>query len=150
MSRLGRLPLPLPAGVEAGVAGSVVTVRGPKGQSSLTLPPALRARVDGRQLIVERTEENRAARSAHGLQRGLLANMVEGVRVGYSRSLEIQGVGFKAELKGRSLALSLGFSSPKEFVIPEGVDVKVDGGTKMLVSGIDKQKVGEVAARIRA
>jgi len=144
------MPLEIPAGVEARVVGAAITVKGPKGELGLTLTQGFTARMEGQSLILTRELDTRQARSAHGLQRGLLANMVEGVRNGFSRGLEIQGVGFKAELKGRTLSLSLGFSIPKNLALPAGVDVKVESGTKLLVSGIDKQQVGEVASRIRA
>jgi large subunit ribosomal protein L6 len=150
MSRVGNKPIDIPAGVTVSVKGSTATVKGAKGELSLNLPSGITAVSETGRLTVSRAEDTRPARSSHGLIRSLLAGMIEGVVKGYSRDLEIQGVGFKGELKGKVLSLSLGFSSPILFPVPDGVAVAVEGGTKLKVSGTDKQKVGEVAARIRA
>ena len=150
MSRVGKKPIDVPAGVTVAVAGARVTVKGPKGELVVDLPECLTAAAEGKTLTVGRRDETRGTRGRHGLFRTMLANAADGVRTGYRRELEIQGVGFKAELQGRVLTLSLGFSSPKRYEVPSEVQVAVEGGTKVLVSGIDKQKVGEVAARIRA
>lgn len=150
MSRVGNKPIEVPAGVTVAVSGAAVSVKGAKGELSLTLPGGIQAVSESGRVTLSRAEDTRTGRSRHGLARSLLAGMIEGVRNGYSRELEIQGVGFKAELKGKILSLALGFSSLVQFPVPDGVTVTVDGGTKLKVSGTDKQKVGEVAARIRA
>jgi len=150
MSRFGSKPLPLTPAVQATVTGAVVTLKGPKGELSLTLPQVLKAELKDKQLVVTRADDSRQSRSFHGLFRGILSSMAEGVEKGYFRDLEIQGVGFKADLKGDTLTLNLGFSSPVLFTIPAGIKVVVEQGVRLKVSGIDKQKVGEIAARIRA
>jgi large subunit ribosomal protein L6 len=150
MSRVGKKPVSIPSGIHVSVTGSSVTVKGPKGEMARELHPLIKVSVEGDQVVVERTAETREGRSFHGLYRSLIANMIEGVDKGFSIGLEIQGVGFKADSKGSTLLLSLGFSSVVEYNIPDGVTVAIDGGTKLQVSGVDKQKVGEVAARIRA
>lgn len=150
MSRLGSKPLPLASAVQGVVSGALVTLKGPKGELSLTLPSVLKAELKDKQLVVTRADDSRQSKSFHGLFRGILASMAEGVEKGYSRDLEIQGVGFKADLKGDTLSLNLGFSSPVVFIVPAGIKVAVDQGIRLKVSGVDKQKVGEVAARIRA
>ena len=148
MSRIGEVPIELPAGVTVTVDGAHVVVKGGKGELSLELPKGISMAVEEKSLVVSREDDSQKA--FHGLARSLVSNMVEGVLNGYKKELEIQGVGFKAALQGKTLSLSLGFASPIEYPVPDTVTVEVDGGTKLVVSGIDKQQVGLVAARIRS
>jgi large subunit ribosomal protein L6 len=150
MSRIGKKPITIPSAVQVDVQGTTARVKGPKGELSLTIDPCIQAVAEGNVLTVTRANDGRKSRSLHGLYRSLIANMIEGVEKGYSRDLEIEGVGFKAELKGKTLFVHAGFASPKEFLVPDGVDVTIDGGTRVKVSSIDKQKVGQAAARIRS
>lgn len=150
MSRIGRKPTEIPAGVTVDIQGSDVRVKGKLGELAWTLPSRVSARVEGNAVTVERDGESRESRSLHGLSRSLIANMIEGVSQGFTKQLEIQGVGFRAEAKGQTLSISLGFASPVEFKIPEGVTVQVGNGTDLTVSGADKQRVGDTAAQIRA
>jgi large subunit ribosomal protein L6 len=136
--------------VAVSVAGATVTVKGPKGELKRTLPKGISARVNGGSVEVLRESEDRRTRSCHGLSRSLIANMMEGVAKGYRKDLEINGTGFRAAVQGRTVALSLGFSGPKEFKIPEGITVAVENGTQVAITGPDKERVGEVAARIRS
>jgi len=150
MSRIGKMPLTVPAGVEVTLSGNVATVKGPKGQSTLQIPALITVAVAGAQVTVERKEETKEARALHGTVRNTLKNMVLGVQSGYAKELEIQGVGYKAVLQGRVLVLSLGFSHEIRYEIPEGIKVEVAGTTDVKVSGHDKALVGQVAARIRS
>jgi large subunit ribosomal protein L6 len=140
----------IPEGVSVNVTGSTVTARGPRGELSLELPGAVRATVSDGEVSIAATDETRQARSFHGLARSLTANMIEGVSKGFTKELEIQGVGFRAAVQADKLILTLGFASPVEFAIPEGIQVSEEGGTRIVVSGPDKQLVGDVAARIRS
>jgi len=150
MSRIGNKPIGLPAGVSLQVnEGGSVNVTGPKGNLSWHLPEKVSVKADGATLVVTRSSEERDVRAKHGLSRALLANMVTGVSDGFTKSLEIHGVGFKAAVKGDFLDLSLGFSHPVLFPIPQGVKVTVTENTKVKVEGIDRQLVGQVAANIR-
>lgn len=150
MSRVGNKPVPIPKGVSLEVKGAVVTVKGPKGQLMWTCPPRISAKVDGGVVAVSRDGEDAQTRMLHGTSRSLIANMVEGVANGYSKQLEIQGVGYKAVMQGRKLVMSLGYSHPIEFEIPEGITVQVaPDGLNVSVSGSDKQLVGDVSARLR-
>lgn len=150
MSRIGEKPVDIPSGVTVRAEAARVFVKGPKGELSLDVPPALNAKVENGKVSVSRTDESRMTRGCHGLIRTLILNMIEGVTKGFSRELEIQGVGFKGALQGRKLVLSLGFSSPVEYLLPDGIQVAVEAGTKLVVSGPDKQKVGDAAAQIRS
>lgn len=152
MSRIGRMPIALPKGVEVKVEpGNLVTVKGPKGTLTRALHPDMQIEVAGGQVVVRRPSDARHHRALHGLTRALLANMVTGVSEGFRKELEIVGVGYRAELQGRKLVLSLGFSHPVEVEPPEGIAFEVDrSGRKFSVLGIDKELVGEVAAKIRA
>jgi large subunit ribosomal protein L6 len=151
MSRIGKQAISIPPKVNVSVAiGGSVTIEGPKGKLEWTLPQPITAKVEGDKLTVARTNEDRQQRALHGLSRSLLANMVEGVTVGFKRDMEIHGVGFKAALQGQQLNLSLGKSHPILFDIPNGVKVTVTDNTKITVEGIDKQAVGQCAADIRA
>lgn len=150
MSRIGKVPVPVPAGVDVTIEGSVVTVKGPKGTLSHTVAaPITVARDDQGAIVVTRPDDERESRSLHGLTRTLIANLVTGVTQGYERKLEIVGTGYRAVAKGSSVELALGFSHPVVIEPPEGVTVTVDAPTKLTVSGIDKQQVGELAANIR-
>lgn len=149
MSRIGRSPVPLPKNVEITVAGGGVTVKGPKGKLQVPVNPRLNVRVEDGNLLVERPSDQRNDRAQHGLARSLIANAVRGVSEGFSKDLEIQGVGFRCQLKGKTLELSLGFSHPVVVEPPEGITIQSPEPTKISVSGIDKQLVGQVAANIR-
>ncbi len=148
MSRIGEVPIGLPAGVTVTVDGSHVVVKGGKGEQALDLPQGISMTVEDKSVVVSR--ENDTLKAFHGLARSLVANMVEGVVNGYKKELEIQGVGFKAAIQGKTLSLSLGFAYPKVYTIPDTVTVEVENNTNIAVTGIDKQQVGLVAARIRS
>ncbi|MFS0884032.1 50S ribosomal protein L6 [Aeromicrobium sp. 179-A 4D2 NHS] len=151
MSRIGKLPVAVPSGVEVSIEGQTVTVKGPKGQLSHTVaePITVRKDEDG-SLAVERPNDERRSKALHGLSRTLVNNMVIGVTEGYEKKLEIVGVGYRVLSKGPSeIELNLGFSHPVPFTAPEGITFTVEGPTKLTVAGIDKQAVGEVAANIR-
>lgn len=151
MSRIGKKPIELPDKVKLNISGDgAVAVEGPKGKLGWTLPKQIKARVDGKQVLVERGSENRQVRALHGLSRALIANMITGVSTGFVRDLEIQGVGFKAAVQGNELNLSLGFSHPVLFPIPAGLKITVTENTKIRIEGTDKKVVGQAAADIRA
>ncbi len=150
MSRIGRLPIPVPAGVEVTLDGQAVTVKGPKGTLSHTVPaPITIERSDDGTLVVARPDDERESRSLHGLTRSLVANMVTGVTDGYAKGMEIRGVGYRVAAKGSDLEFALGYSHPVPVAAPDGISFEVQSPTKFVVRGIDKQKVGEVAANIR-
>jgi large subunit ribosomal protein L6 len=149
MSRIGKQPIPLPSGVKVHVADGVFTAEGPKGKVSQRLVAGTGVEANDNQVQVTRQGDERKARALHGLMRALLANAVTGVSKGFSKTLDIVGVGFRAEVKGRELHMALGYSHPVVFAIPTGVDVAVEKNTRMTVSGADRQKVGQVAAEIR-
>ena len=150
MSRIGNRPITVPNGVEIDISdGNAVTVKGPKGTLTQSLSPAMSLTRDNGSVLVARPNNERDNRSLHGLTRTLLNNMVVGVTDGYKRDLEIQGVGYRAALDGTTLVLSVGFSHPVRMTPPEGVSYTLDGNTRLSVVGIDKQLVGEEAARIR-
>ena len=150
MSRIGKQPVTLPAGVAADLSDGAVTLKGPKGELTIQLPATVSVVQEGSVLTVTRRGDDKQSRADHGTTRALLGNMVVGVKDGYSRALEIQGVGFKASISGRTLTLNVGYSHPVEYTVPEGVKVEVTDGVQLKVSGIDKQLVGQVSARIRA
>ena len=151
MSRIGKAPINVPSGVEVSVNGSTVTVKGPKGTLSRTLIGGITVRQDGSTLLVERPDEARESRSLHGLSRALVNNMVVGVTEGFAKELEIVGVGYRAEAKGaNALRLNLGFSHPVDFPGPDGITFEVPVQTRIIVKGIDKELVGQVAANIRS
>lgn len=151
MSRIGRKPVTVPAGVEVAVEGGEVRVKGPKGNLSRKMAHGISFDRDGNVITVQRANNSGPVRAAHGLMRALLANMVEGVTKGFSKDLEIIGVGYKAEAKGKTLVMNLGFSHPIEYPFPDGIDIVVNpkDRTKLSVQGIDKETVGQVAAEIR-
>jgi large subunit ribosomal protein L6 len=150
MSRIGKIPVEIPAGVKVSRDHSVIRVEGPKGKLSLEVPGGVDVILGDRAVEVTRPSDGRIERSLHGLVRTLVANMVKGVSIGFEKSLEISGVGYRAEVGGSTLKLIIGFSAPVEYPIPEGVHIKVDKLVNILVSGIDKQLVGRVAAEIRS
>lgn len=149
MSRVGRLPVPIPKGVSVDIGDKLVTVKGPKGELQEGFRPEVSVSVDGESVVVERTSESRKARGFHGLYRQLIRNMIVGVSDGYSRTLLINGVGFRAEVSGNTITLNLGFSNPIEFRLPDGITAEADGPNKLTVRGINKQLVGKVASEIR-
>ena len=149
MSRIGRLPIEIPAGVDVKVDGSVVTVKGPKGELVLTVASPIEAKLEEGQVVVTRPNDERESRSLHGLTRTLISNNIIGVTQGYTKGLEVVGTGYRVQAKGNTaLEFALGFSHPVNFSAPEGISFKVEG-PKITVEGIDKQLVGEVAANIR-
>jgi large subunit ribosomal protein L6 len=149
MSRIGRLPVTIPAGVNVTINGREVTVAGPKGQLSLQVAEPIEVVQDDGVITVTRPNDEGSVRSLHGLSRSLVANMVTGVTEGYRKTLEIHGVGYRVQARGSSLEFSLGFSHPVMVTPPEGVTLRVETPTRLVVEGIDKQQVGEVAANIR-
>jgi large subunit ribosomal protein L6 len=149
MSRIGRKPIQIPDGVEIDVKPGAVTVKGPKGELSQSLSRDMKVSIEDSTLTVERPTDRGEHRALHGLTRSLIANMVEGVTDGFERRLEIQGVGYRANLKGKSLEMALGFSHPVTIEAPEGIEFEVPQATEVVVRGIDKQLVGETAARVR-
>jgi large subunit ribosomal protein L6 len=150
MSRIGKKAVVIPAGVQVGVEGSTVRVKGPKGELSLNVASEVSVKVEGSEILVAPVQTTAFARAMHGTVRSLVANMVQGVTQGYTRELEIQGVGFKANVQGQRLNLALGYSHPIEYDLPSTITVKVTDNTNILVSGADKQLVGQVSARIRS
>ena len=151
MSRIGKMPVPVPKGVEISISGETVRVKGPKGQLQVGLLPGISAAVEDGELKIERADDERQTRSYHGLVRALLSNAALGVSQGWSKDLEIVGIGYRAESKGRSVLFNLGYSHPIDFALPEGIDVDVDAkANKVTVRGIDRQQVGQTAADIRS
>jgi large subunit ribosomal protein L6 len=150
MSRIGKLPIPVPSGVTITVDGSRVDVKGPKGELTREIAPELNLVRDGDTLVVERPGDDKRSRQLHGLTRTLVANMVTGVTTGYRKGLEITGVGYRAQLVGKKLQLNLGYSHPIEIEPPAGIAFEVENPTRLAVTGIDKELVGHVAARVRA
>mgnify|MGYP000406885801 CR=1 FL=1 len=149
MSRIGRLPIDIPAGVTVSVDGRQVTVKGPKGELSLVVAAPIEAKVEDGQVLVTRPDDERESRSLHGLTRSLINNQIVGVTQGYSKALEIVGTGYRVQQKGSSVEFALGFSHPVTVEPPAGITFTVEGNNKLTVAGIDKQAVGETAANIR-
>ena len=149
MSRIGRLPIEIPTGVDVTVTGSAVTVKGPKGELALTVASPIEVKIEDGQLLVTRPDDERESRSLHGLTRTLIANQIIGVTTGYSKGLEIVGTGYRVQAKGSSLEFALGFSHSITVDPPAGISFAVEGNNKLTVHGINKQAVGEVAANIR-
>jgi large subunit ribosomal protein L6 len=148
-SRIGRKPIPIPAGIEVEVFGNGVTVKGPMGTLTQTYHPEVNVRVDGGQVLVERMSERKFHRSLHGLTRSLIANAITGVNEGYSKTMELMGVGYRVQQSGPGITLSVGYSHTVEISPLEGVTLQVEGNNRVHVRGIDKQKVGAQAAQIR-
>ena len=150
MSRIGKMPIAVPAGVTVDIAeNNKVTVKGPKGTLERVLPAEMTIKLEGSEIIVTRPSDLKKMKSLHGLTRTLIYNMVVGVTVGYEKVLEVNGVGYRAAKKGKVLTLSLGYSHPVEMEDPEGIETVLDGQNKIIVKGIDKEKVGQYAAEIR-
>lgn len=150
MSRIGKLPITVPNKVTVTIDGAHVAVKGPKGELARVLPASVSVEQEGETLLVKRRDESRTARQMHGLSRTLVANMVEGVSQGFQRRLEIQGVGYRAQVQGRNLTLNVGYSHPVNIEPPEGVQIAVENNTNVIVSGYNKEEVGNTAAKIRA
>lgn len=150
MSRIGKLPIVVPKGVSVSLNDSVLTIKGPKGELSRTIMAAVSLEISDSSILVKRPDDTISSRSAHGLVRTLVNNMVIGVTTGYQRDLEINGVGYRAEVKGQELVLSLGYSHQVIYPLPSGISVDVDKMTKLSVKGIDKELVGHAAAKIRS
>ncbi len=150
MSRIGLQPIDVAATVTVDISGATVNVKGPKGELSYKMPAGISAVVEGTQVIVSRADDSKKSKSFHGLSRTLISNMIDGVEKEFKKELEIQGVGFKAAVKGSEVELTLGFASPKYYKIPEGITVVVENNTALSITGVDKQQVGLAAARIRS
>lgn len=150
MSRIGKRPINIPSQVNVTLDGQQVFVKGPKGELSRVLPAEVTVEQEEQTLLVKRRDESRPARQRHGLCRTLVANMVDGVSTGFQKRLEIQGVGYRAQVQGRTLILNVGYSKPVEIQPPDGIQIAVENNTNVIVSGIDKEIVGNTAARIRA
>lgn len=150
MSRIGRMPIPVPKGVTVTINDNTVTVKGPKGELQRNLHPEIKVALEDNAIVVTRGDDGQLSRSLHGLTRTLVANMVHGVTDGFTRDLEITGVGYRAEKAGDKLVMRLGFSHPIEVTPMPGISLAVEANTRIKVSGIDKEAVGEMAARIRA
>ncbi len=150
MSRIGKLPVPIPSGVEVSLSGQTVRVKGPKGELSKEMHKEIQIAVNGNEVVVTRPSENKLHRSLHGLTRTLIANMIEGVTNGYEKGLEIRGVGYRANKQGNKLVLNVGYSHPVEIEAPTGIEFDVPAPTRIGVRGIDKELVGAVAANVRA
>jgi large subunit ribosomal protein L6 len=150
MSRIGRRAIAIPSGVSIEQANGEVCVRGPKGALARRLPPAVNMQVADGELKFDRTDERKSARAFHGLARAMVANMVRGVTLGFTRELQIEGVGYRAEVSGKKLTLALGLSHPVVREVPEGLSVSVEGVTKIKVEGIDRDQVGQFAAELRS
>ena len=149
MSRIGKKAVPVPAGVTVNVAGQQVSVKGPKGELKLVLVDHVLAKLDNSEVKIDPKDQSKMARSCWGLSRTLVSNMVKGVTTGFSKSLEITGVGYRAAVQGKVLQLNLGYSHDVNYAIPEGIEIKTPKPTEIVISGIDKQRVGQVAAEIR-
>ena len=150
MSRIGKMPIAVPSGVTVNIEGESVTVKGPKGELSRSLPTEMLINLEGNTLTVARPSESKKHRAYHGLTRSLLANMVEGVSKGFEKTLEIVGVGYRAEKVGEKLVIRIGFSHPVEVIPLPGITLSVEGNNRIKVSGINREDVGEMAAEIRA
>ncbi len=149
MSRIGRKPIVLPKGVDVKIEGSEVTVKGSKGTMTFGIMQNIEVALEDGQIAVKRANDEKSVRAAHGMTRAILSNMITGVNQGFERVLEIIGVGYRAQMQGKNLVMALGFSHPVEVVPPEGIEFAVDGPTKIIIRGIDKQLVGQIAANIR-
>ena len=149
MSRIGKLPIAVPSGVTVTIDGSTVTVKGPKGELSRTFQPGISSKQEGDQIVCAPLDETREANAFHGLTRTLIANMVEGVSKGFSKKLQLVGVGYRAALKGKNLEMQLGYSHPVLVEAPEGITFEVPSQTEIVVTGPSKEQVGQVAANIR-
>jgi large subunit ribosomal protein L6 len=150
VSRIGKVPIPIPKDVKVKLTDSILEAVGPTGRLTHRIPPEIQISIEPEQIVVKRPNDHRTTRCLHGLTRALIANMITGVTQGFEKRLEIQGIGYRADLQGNALRLTLGFSHPVLFPLPEGVKVEVERQTSIKVKGIDKQLVGSVAAQIRS
>ncbi len=150
MSRIGRKPITIPKGVQVGIQGQQVEVKGPKGRLELRVHDLCSVKIDDGSVVVARGAEHRSARALHGLTRALVANMVQGVTEGFERKLEIQGIGYRVQMAGRNLTFALGYSHPIVYALPEGVTAEVEKQTGITLRGVDKYLVGQTAAQLRA
>jgi large subunit ribosomal protein L6 len=150
MSRIGKQPVVVPQGVKVQIEGATIRADGPKGKLAQTVPPGLSATVAGGRILIEREGDDRRARSLHGLTRALVANMVQGVKDGFERRLEIVGIGYRAQMQGKVIQLALGYSHPVMFALPEGVTAEIDKQTAITLRGPDKAVLGQTAAKLRA
>lgn len=150
MSRIGKRPILIPSKVTVAIEGQTVSVKGPKGELERTLPSEVEVTQSDGTVLVNRRGDSRPARQRHGLCRTLVSNMIEGVSQGFQKKLEIQGVGYRAQVQGKNLVLNVGYSNPVQIEPPEGILLSVEGNTNVVVSGIDKEAVGNIAAQIRA
>jgi large subunit ribosomal protein L6 len=150
MSRVGKRPIEIPQGVSVSVAGASVQVKGPKGQLSQAIPAPIQAKVEGGEVRLERPDDRQGTRSLHGLARALVANMIRGVTTQFSKELEIQGVGYRAEAQGKKLSLQVGFSHPVVMEVPQGLSISVDRNVIIKIEGPDRRQVGQFAADVRA
>lgn len=150
MSRIGKLPIAIPSGVKVSLSGNEISVQGTKGSLKQLLPERIIVAVEAEQIVVSRSSDSKQDSALHGLSRSLINNMVVGVSDGFTRVLEINGVGYRAELSGSVLTLSLGFSHPVVYEVPKGIEIEVEKQTRLTIKGIDKQMVGSVAAKIRS
>ena len=150
MSRIGKMPIPIPSGVKVNLENGVLKVTGPKGSLQHTLCPGITLEITKENIIVKRLDDRHKSRSLHGLTRSIISNLVTGVTQGFERILEISGVGYRSEVKGNVLTLNLGYSHPINFTLPEGISAKVDKQNRIIIEGCDKQRVGDTAAKIRA
>ena len=149
MSRIGKMPVPIPRGVEINLEGRTVSVKGPRGDLSREIDADMQVKLDDSQLLVTRPSDQARHRAMHGLTRSLIANMVSGVSEGFSKTLEMQGVGYRAQMQGQDLMLSVGYSHPVQVAPPPGIQFEVEGTSRIIISGIDKELVGQVAADVR-
>jgi len=150
MSRIGKLPIDIPKDVEITVTGRLVTVQGPKGKLEQEIQPEISVNVEDNQAVVERKDESKRTKSFHGLYRRLIANMVVGVTTGFSKILLINGVGYRAEMRGKQIIFNLGYSNPIEYPLEDGISATLEGNNRIIISGIDRQKVGQICAEIRS
>ncbi len=151
MSRVGENPINIPKGVDVKIQGSFIAVKGPKGELKWDFPSELKVSLQDKSLIVERPSETRQLRSLHGTTRNIIANMVTGISDGYQKVLEITGVGYRAQVQGKKIIFTLGYSHPVEFILPDGISAQIDAKqNRLTLEGIDKQLIGQVAANIRA
>lgn len=150
MSRIGKLPIAIPDGVEVKIDGHTISAKGPLGLESVTINPNIDVKIENNEVILTRKNEERKTRALHGLSRTLLANAIHGVKSGFEKRLEIQGVGYRAQMEGKILNLQLGYSHPVKIDPPEGIKIEVEANTKIKVSGSNKQVVGDIAALIRS
>jgi large subunit ribosomal protein L6 len=150
MSRIGKKPIPIPDGVKIQIEETAVRAEGPKGKLAQPIPPGMKAAVDGKQLLITRGDDSRTARAIHGLTRSLVANMVTGVKDGFERKLEIVGIGYRAQMQGKSIQFALGYSHPVIFPLPDGITAEIEKQVALTLRGADKALLGQTAAKLRA